>query len=150
MRAFLATQHFERPTLALDLDAVEAAYGALAAGLGVADGGSVIHYAVKANPDRAVLARLARLGSGFDAASRAEIEDCLALGVAPARISFGNTVKKPADIAHAFAAGIDLFAVDAEEEIAKVAAQAPGARVFLRLAVEESEAAWPLGRKFGA
>ncbi|MEO0823871.1 MAG: type III PLP-dependent enzyme, partial [Pseudomonadota bacterium] len=45
---------------------------------------------------------------------------------------------------------IDLFAVDAEEEIAKVAAQAPGARVFLRLAVEESEAAWPLGRKFGA
>ncbi|MEO1276113.1 MAG: type III PLP-dependent enzyme, partial [Pseudomonadota bacterium] len=112
MRSFLANRGFERPTLVLDLDAVAAAYDALAAGLE----GAVIHYAVKANPHPAVLARLAALGAGFDAASRGEIELCLATGVAPSRISFGNTVKRAADIAHAHAHGIDLFAADAVEE----------------------------------
>ncbi|MEL6264623.1 MAG: type III PLP-dependent enzyme [Pseudomonadota bacterium] len=146
MRAFLATRRVERPMLVLDLDAVAAAYDALAAGLE----GAVIHYAVKANPHPAVLARLAALGAGFDAASRGEIELCLATGVAPSRISFGNTVKRAADIAHAHAHGIDLFAADAVEELEKIAAHAPGARVFIRMLVEESEAAWPLSRKFGA
>ena len=146
MREFLAAQDFERPTLALDLDGVEAAYRALAAGLGEAE----IHYAVKANPHEAILARLARLGCGFDAASRAEIGDALATGVGPDRISFGNTVKRPADIAVARDAGIDLYAVDAEEEIAKIARIHPGARVFVRVLVEEETGAeWPLSRKFG-
>ncbi|MGF1551050.1 MAG: type III PLP-dependent enzyme [Paracoccaceae bacterium] len=147
MRAHLAGRTFDRPTLVMDLDAVEAAYRDLATGLGPE---VAIHYAVKANPHPAVLARLDARGAGFDAASRGEIEDCLSAGASPRRISFGNTVKKAADIAFAHGAGVDLFAVDAPEEIAKVARHAPGARVFLRVMVEETEAAWPLSRKFGA
>jgi ornithine decarboxylase len=146
MREFLAHHAFDRPTLAVDLDRVAEAYLALAAGLDDAR----IHYAVKANPHPAVLARLAGLGCAFDAASRAEIEACFAAGATADRVSFGNTVKKPADIAFAHEAGVDLFAVDAEEEIGKVAEHAPGARVFVRVLVEESEAQWPLSRKFGA
>jgi ornithine decarboxylase len=143
--SFLDRNSFDQPTLVLDIDRVAVRYEALERGLK----GACIHYAVKANPHPQVIARLVRMGSGFDAASRAEIELCLAQGADPADISFGNTVKRPADIAWAHGLGIDLFAVDAEEELVKLASYAPGARVCLRLLVEHSRADWPLGRKFG-
>ncbi|HUF86902.1 MAG TPA: type III PLP-dependent enzyme, partial [Thermohalobaculum sp.] len=149
LAAFLDASRFERPTLVLDLDAVAARYAALARGLTDARGAARIHYAVKANPHPAVLARLAREGARFDVASRAEIELCLAAGAVPADISFGNTVKRARDIAWAHALGIELFAADAEEELAKIAAHAPGARICLRLMIEHCEADWPLTRKFG-
>jgi ornithine decarboxylase len=143
--AYLDAHRFERPTLVLDIDRIEASYRALAGGLA----GARIHYAVKANPERAVIDRLVALGSGFDAASRAEIALCLAAGALPGAISFGNTVKRAADIAWAHGLGIGLFAADCDEEIAKIAAHAPGARLCLRLMVEATEADWPLSRKFG-
>ena len=145
IEAFIRSTEFERPTLVLDIDAVEEQYHALKAGLGRAD----IHYAVKANPAREIIERLVALGSHFDAASRGEIELCLSLGARPETISFGNTVKRAADIAFAHAAGITLFAADAEEELEKIAAHAPGAEVYIRLIVEASGADWPLTRKFG-
>jgi ornithine decarboxylase len=145
LEAFAASQEFGRPTLVLDVDVVEANYLALKAGLGHAD----IHYAVKANPARGIIERLVALGSHFDAASRGEIELCLGLGARPETISFGNTVKRPSDIAFAHRAGITLFAADAEEELEKIAEHAPGAEVYIRLIVETSEADWPLTRKFG-
>jgi ornithine decarboxylase len=143
--AWLDAHAVARPTLVVDLDRVERSYRALAAGLS----GARIHYAVKANPEPAVARRLAACGARFDAASRAEIELCLAAGAAPADISFGNTVKRPADIAMAHGAGIDLFAADAGEELEKIAVHAPGARAVIRLLVEHTEADWPLTRKFG-
>ncbi len=143
--SFLDRNRFDRPTLVLDIDRVAERYRALAGGLA----GARIYYAVKANPHPQVIARLVGLGSRFDAASRAEIELCLAQGADPADISFGNTVKRPADIAWAHGLGIDLYAADAEEELAKLATFAPGARVCLRLLIEHSQADWPLGRKFG-
>ena len=145
LERFAADHAFERPTLVLDVDRVAAQYRALAAGLGDAS----IHYAVKANPADAIIDRLVALGSQFDAASRGEIELCLARGAHPDTISFGNTVKRGADIAFAHRAGITLFAADAAEEIAKIAAHAPGAEVCIRLLVDASGADWPLTRKFG-
>jgi ornithine decarboxylase len=143
--AWLDANPVERPTLVVDLDRVEERFRALHAGLGAAS----IHYAVKANPEPAVIRRLVACGSRFDAASRAEIELCLAEGAPPAHISFGNTVKRPADIAWAHGVGIDLYAADAGEELEKIAANAPGARVCIRLMVENSPGDWPLSRKFG-
>lgn len=143
--AYVAAAEFHRPTLVIDLERVEAQYHALKAGLGRAD----IHYAVKANPARQVIERLVALGSHFDAASRGEIELCLSLGAQPATISYGNTIKRAADIAFAHRAGITLFAADAEEELEKIAEHAPGAQVYIRLIVETSHADWPLTRKFG-
>lgn len=143
--AFVAANRFDKPTLVLDIDRVEAQYHALAAGLSSAD----IHYAVKANPARQIIERLVALGSHFDAASRGEIELCLSLGADPAHISFGNTVKRASDIAFAHQAGIDIFAADAEEELEKISENAPGAQVYIRLIVDASGADWPLTRKFG-
>ncbi|GIT91275.1 ornithine decarboxylase [Jannaschia pagri] len=145
VESFIAAHDFDQPTLVLDVDAVERQFRALAAGLGRAH----IHYAVKANPHVAIVERLVRLGSGFDAASRGEIELVLSQGADPAHVSFGNTIKKAADIRFAAQAGVTLFAADAEEELAKIATNAPGARVYIRVIVDNPEADWPLSRKFG-
>lgn len=144
IRAFLETRP-QTPCVVLDLDAAEAAWRGLARAFPEA----LIHYAVKANPAPALLARLAALGSGFDAASWPEIEACLAAGAEPARISFGNTVKTVEAVARAHAAGVGLYAVDSEAELRKVARTAPGRSVYVRVAVANSGAAWPLAGKFG-
>ena len=141
----VSTWHFDRPTLVLDTGIVSSNYRALKAGLGEAR----IHYAVKANPAREVIAALVSEGSGFDAASRSEIELCLSQGARPDDISFGNTIKRESDIAFAHRAGISLFAADAEEELEKIARAAPGARVYIRVIAEPNGAEWPLTRKFG-
>ncbi len=143
--AFFAETPYEGPRVAIDLARVETAYRRLSDSLG----GAALYYAVKANPNPAIIARLDRLGARFDVASRGEIARCLGLGVAPERLSFGNTIKRAADIAYAHEAGVDVFAFDAEEELEKIAAHAPGARVFCRLLIESSSADWPLSRKFG-
>jgi len=145
VEAFLNTARFERPTLVIERAAVARQYAALAQGLGRAH----IHYAVKANPAREIIETLVALGSGFDAASRAEIELCLSQGADPADISFGNTIKRASDIAFAHHAGITLFAADAEQELEKIAEFAPGSQVYIRLIVDACEADWPLTRKFG-
>lgn len=142
---YIRMSDFERPTLVVDSGAIVAQYHALKSGLGRAK----IHYAVKANPEKEIVRRLVAEGCGFDAASRTEIELCLSQGASPDDVSFGNTIKRPRDIAFAHQAGITLFAADAEEELLKLAENAPGAKVYIRVVVENTEADWPLSRKFG-
>jgi len=142
---YIKHTNFERPTLVLDIDEVESNYQDLKRGMPDAH----IHYAVKANPHAMILRRLNDIGCKFDAASMEEIEMCLDAGASPANISFGNTIKRPQDIAKAVTKGIDLFSADAEEEIGKIARHAPGSKVFIRLLVSSTEAEWPLSRKFG-
>jgi ornithine decarboxylase len=129
----------------LDIDQVETNFNEFVRGLPDA----YVHYAVKANPNPAILTRLNDLGCRFDAASRGEISRLLVLGVNPAHISFGNTIKKPADIEFAASFGITLFAADSEMELDKIARHAPGSEVFIRMLVSATEAEWPLSRKFG-
>jgi hypothetical protein len=94
------------PCLVVDLDVVRENYHAFAKALP----DTRVFYAVKANPAPEVLDLLARLGSCFDAASLTEVEQVLATGATPDRISFGNTIKKERDIARAYALGVRLFA----------------------------------------
>jgi ornithine decarboxylase len=133
------------PFVVLDLDVVEDRYGSLLEALP----GVRILYAVKANPAVEVLARLASLGSSFDVASRGEIDRCLAIGVRPGKLSFGNTIKKERDIAYAHRCGITSFTVDARSELEKVIRQAPGSTIYVRITTSGHGADWPLSRKFG-
>jgi ornithine decarboxylase len=142
---FLAEQQPATPCLVLDVDRVEANFRTLQRVLPLAR----IYYAVKANPARPVLERLARLGSSFDAASWEEVAECLAAGARPEAVSFGNTIKKSSAIRAAYARGVRLFAFDSREELEKLAKHAPGARVYCRILVENEGADWPLSRKFG-
>jgi ornithine decarboxylase len=142
---FLAEHSPETPCLVVDLDVIAKAYAALRWHLPLAR----IYYAVKANPAPDIILMLERKGANFDVASRGEIELCLAGGVAPERLSFGNTIKKERDIALAYEAGVRLFAFDSAHELDKLARTAPGARVFCRILVNCEGAEWPLSRKFG-
>jgi ornithine decarboxylase len=145
LRDFLAAERAPTPLIAIDLRAIEIGFGALASALP----GSAIFYAVKACPQRAVIQALAALGASFDVASRGEIDLCLAAGVPAHRISYGNTIKKRADIADAHARGISLFTTDSEADVQALAAAAPGSGVVCRILVDGSGAQWPLSRKFG-
>jgi len=108
-----------------------------------------VHYAVKANPELPLLRRLSAAGCLFDVAGRHEIDLCLAAGADPGTLSYGHTIKKADDIAHAYAAGVRLFAFDSREELDKIAAHAPGSAVLCRLLASSKGALWPLSRKFG-
>lgn len=142
---FLNERRPATPCLVVDLDVVAEKYGALTNALPLAE----VFYAVKANPAQEVLSRLADLGASFDTASAGEIAQVLTLGVAPERISFGNTIKKQLDIAWAHARGIKLYAFDSKAELEKIAVAAPGAQVFCRILIDGEGALWPLNRKFG-
>src|SRR5271156_4536713 len=133
------------PCLVLDLDVVRENYASFAKALP----DSKVFYAVKANPAPEILKLLVGIGCCFDVASVGETEAVLAAGASPDRISYGNTIKKQAEIAAAFALGVTLFAIDCEAEAEKVARAAPGSRVICRIVCDGSGAEWPLSRKFG-
>ena len=145
IRDFLRDRRPEGPCLVVDTEVVRDNYLAFAKALP----DSRVFYAVKANPAPEILKLLADLGSSFDCASVAEIDMALAAGAGADRISYGNTIKKERDIAAAHARGIRLFAVDAVEEVDKIARAAPGSRVFCRILCANDGAEWPLSRKFG-
>ena len=108
-----------------------------------------LHYAVKCNPEPALLARLHALGAGFEVASLAELRMLAALGVDAGSVLYSNPVKPPAHIAGACALGLDRFAVDSRCELEKLAADAPGARVYVRLDASDPTSRVPLAGKFG-
>ena len=145
IREFLRTRREDGPCVVVDLDVVRTNYLSFARALP----DTRVFYAVKANPDAAILKALEELGSSFDCASTGEIDMVLATGAGAERISFGNTIKKERDIERAFKVGVRLFAVDSYEEVEKIARVAPNAKVFCRILCDGAGAEWPLSRKFG-
>ncbi|MEC4761584.1 alanine racemase [Mycobacterium sherrisii] len=133
------------PYLSLDLGRVRQNYRALRAALP----GAQIRYAVKANPSEPILRLLAGEGCAFDVASVGEIETCGAAGIDGARLTFGNTIKKPTDIARAHARGVRHFAFDTEQGLIAIAEHAPGAGVECRIAADFPASVTPFGHKFG-
>ncbi|MDO4249975.1 MAG: type III PLP-dependent enzyme, partial [Moraxella sp.] len=109
-----------------------------------------IHYAMKASPAVEVVNLLAELGSCFDCASIYELDRVLDCGVAPDRISYGNTIKKADHIKYAYDKGIRLYATDSKADLQNIAKNAPGSKIFVRILVHGADTAeWPLSRKFG-
>jgi ornithine decarboxylase len=145
IRDFLDRHAPATPCLVMDLAIVRRRHEQLRAALPDAR----ICYAVKANPLPDVVVALVGLGASFDVASPGEIDLCLAHGAAPESISYGNTIKKRADIARAYAQGVRLFATDSESDVDTLAEEAPGSRVFCRILVDNKGSRTPFGRKFG-
>ena len=81
-----------------------------------------IAFAVKSNPNLAVLKVLAREGYGADVVSGGEMDRALAAGMAPASIVFSGVGKTRVEMAHALKAGIGQFNLESEEEGVELAA----------------------------
>jgi ornithine decarboxylase len=107
-------------------------------------------YAVKCNPEPALMKLLAALGAGFDCASKAELEAAAALGVPKDRVIFAHPCKRAADLRYARDAGVHMTTFDTESELHKVAAIYPGIQLVLRIRCDDPEARCPLGLKYGA
>ena len=108
-----------------------------------------LHYAVKAQPHPAVLTTLAAAGCGFDVATNAEVDLISSLGIAPERCIHTHPIKKPADIDHAYAAGVRTFVVDNPGEAAKFHGRSTDIEVLVRLAFPNACAKSDLSTKFG-
>ncbi|MFN3820580.1 diaminopimelate decarboxylase [Blastomonas sp.] len=81
-------------------------------------------FAVKSNPNLAVLKVLAQRGYGADVVSGGELDRALAAGIAPADIVFSGVGKTADEIRHALATGIGQFNIESEEEGEMLAAVA--------------------------
>jgi ornithine decarboxylase len=108
------------------------------------------YYAMKCNPSPEILRTVADLGGGFEVASLGELKMLQYIGVDPADVLYSNPIKPPAHVAAAHAAGLWRFSFDSPGELNKLAEHAPGSAVYLRLRVDDSNAIFPLSRKFGA
>lgn len=80
----------------------------------------LVCYAVKANSNLAVLALLARLGSGFDIVSGGELARVLRAGGDPAKVVFSGVGKTVAEMEQALEAGIRCFNVESGDELTRL------------------------------
>lgn len=84
---------------------------------GLAGAGRVhLAYAMKANPNIAVLKVLAKAGYGADVVSGGELARALAAGMAASDIVFSGVGKTRAEMEQALAAGLGQFNLELEEE----------------------------------
>ena len=81
-----------------------------------------IAFAVKANPNLAVLKVLANEGYGADVVSSGELARALAAGMKPADIVFSGVGKTHSELLHGLEAGIGQFNIESEEEGYELAA----------------------------
>ncbi|KAL1965925.1 hypothetical protein VTN77DRAFT_5058 [Rasamsonia byssochlamydoides] len=107
-------------------------------------------YAVKCNPDPEILRLMAKLGNGFDCASKAEIDLALQTGVDPSRIIYAQPCKTKSFIRYARQKGVKQMTFDNADELYKIKADFPDAELYLRILTDDSTSLCRLSMKFGA
>ena len=80
----------------------------------------LICFAVKSNPNIAILQVMVQLGSGFDIVSQGELERVLAAGGDAAKIVFSGVAKSETEIARALEVGIRCFNVESIAELERI------------------------------
>ena len=80
----------------------------------------LVCFAVKSNPNIAILNVMAKLGSGFDIVSQGELERVLAAGGDAGKVVFSGVAKPRQEIARALEANIRCFNVESEAELLRI------------------------------
>ncbi|MFU2080556.1 diaminopimelate decarboxylase [Avibacterium endocarditidis] len=80
----------------------------------------LICFAVKSNPNLAILNIMAKLGSGFDIVSQGELERVLAAGGDAAKVVFSGVAKSEQEIERALNVGIRCFNVESLAELYRI------------------------------
>jgi len=128
-------QQFGTPCYVYSRAALESAWNAFASGCAGRD--VLVCYAVKANPNLAVLNLFARLGAGFDIVSGGELARVLAAGGSASRTIFSGVGKNEAEMRAALAAEILCFNVESGAELDRLdrVARSLGSRAPVSLRV---------------
>jgi ornithine decarboxylase len=143
--AVLHDAQLSTPTLVLDFHHISATYDRFTD----AFPGGVIDYAVKANANPDILRLVVNRGGGLEIASLAELELALDAGADGAQIICSNPIKNPTFLRRMAEVGVYAIVIDSIWEIEKIAQHAPGSRVYVRLAVDNTGSVLPLAGKFG-
>ena len=146
----LGREHGGVPAYVYDLDGLTAHLTAIKAALPAR---AELFYAVKANPDPAVLRVVARQADGLEVASGGELAHASAT-VPCARLAFGGPGKTPAEIAAAVRPPVSRVHVESPHELRQLgaAALAAGVRsdVLLRVNLPGEAADGGMARDQGA
>ena len=136
---------FGSPLMFIDCNIVRRQYRALAAALPGVD----LHYALKPQPEVALVKVLAGEGAWFDLATNGEVDLVQAAGIAAERCIHTHPVKRDADIRKALDYGVTTFVADNPDEIAKFKRYRDRVRLLLRVSHRSPDAMVDLSRKFG-
>ena len=101
----------------------------------VCNGRGLVHFAVKANSNLAVLRVLARLGAGADIVSGGEMQRALKAGFPAGKVIFSGVGKTDAEILAALEAGIGQINAESASEVDRVLAIAADIKAPTRLAL---------------
>ncbi|XP_054157759.1 uncharacterized protein LOC128956102, partial [Oppia nitens] len=107
------------------------------------------YYAVKANPNQQLLKVLIELGVGFDCASQYEMQRLIGLGAKPESIIFANTCKTRESLKYSHDCGIRLMTVDCLDDLYDIQCMHPGAKLLVRIKVDDTDSIVKLNDKFG-
>ena len=132
-------ERFGTPAYVYDLDVVTRQVAALRTALPSCFD---LAYAVKANPNLAVLRHLGSLGLGADVASGGELRHTARAGIDASRVVFTGPGKRDVELEAAVAAGVRVVTVESLGELRRLAriAQAAGRvqPILMRAAVTEA------------
>lgn len=145
MDTILHDSYTVTPSLILDFEVIRDTFHRFTA----AFPGAAIDYAMKANANPQVVQTLVELGGGLEIASLAELDRALNAGATGDSIICSNPIKNPVFLARMRDAGVFAVVVDSTDEVDKVANYMPGARVYVRLSVDNTGSVLPLAGKFG-
>jgi diaminopimelate decarboxylase len=109
---------FGTPTYVYSRAALTEAFRQFDAGFAGTD--HLVCYAVKANPNLAILNLFARLGAGFDIVSGGELARVIAAGGDPSKVVFSGVGKTAAEMRQALEAGIFCFNVESGPELERL------------------------------
>jgi len=112
------------PTWVYSAGTLRRRHGALRSALHGAGLDVEIHFAVKSNPNLAVLRTLADEGAGADIVSEGELRAALAAGIAPSHIVFSGVGKTMPELRFALAQGVGQINAESAEEVAMLSAAA--------------------------
>lgn len=107
-------------------------------------------FAIKCNPDELILKILARLGCGFDCASKNEISKIISFSIDPQNIIYANPCKMVSQIKFARAHDVDLLVFDSEHELYKIKLYHSDAKLVLRIKTNDKDSVCRFSCKFGA
>ncbi|MCK4607654.1 MAG: type III PLP-dependent enzyme [candidate division Zixibacteria bacterium] len=117
LRELLSDQSFQTPTMFLSQSEIGSNYRSLKAALPRVH----IHYAVKPNNHPLLIDEVVRQGGNFDVCSAGEIDTILKTGINPAGLIHSHPIKSAWEFDQAVARGVEVFVVDNQEEVRKLA-----------------------------
>jgi ornithine decarboxylase len=108
-----------------------------------------VHYAMKCNPNPEIMKMVLDCGGQFEISSADEMRRAVIVGADPKNIIFSNPVKTTADICCTYKAGVSCFSFDSYCEVDKLAQNAPGSKVYVRLSTPVQKSTVASEGKFG-